>query len=70
MPDSIRGLLNGSGAKVRLVFKVSEGVINIATAERTSKFPFGVPGRPQPAVSAWLLAGHRAESDVRARCVC
>jgi hypothetical protein len=54
LPDSIKGLLNGSGAKVRLVFKASEGIINIATAERTSKFPFGA----FPEVTVHPIDGH------------
>lgn len=41
LPESLKGLLSGSGSKVRLVFKPMAGEFTIATAERTQKLPLG-----------------------------
>ena len=41
LPENLKGLLNGSGAKVRLVFSPGTGECTFATAERTQKFPLG-----------------------------
>jgi hypothetical protein len=41
LPENLKGLLNGSGGKVRLVFSPGSGEVTFATAERTQKFPLG-----------------------------
>lgn len=41
LPDNLKGLLNSSGGKVRLVFSPASGEVTFATAERTQKYPLG-----------------------------
>ena len=41
LPENLKGLMNGSGGKVRLVFSPGSGEVTFATAERTQKFPLG-----------------------------
>ena len=41
LPENLKGLLNSSGGKVRLVFSPGSGEVTFATPERTQKFPLG-----------------------------
>ena len=41
LPENLKGILNGSGAKVRLVFPPGAAECTFATAERTQKFALG-----------------------------
>ena len=54
LPGAIKGLLDGGGSKVRLVFKASEGVMNIATSERTATYPLGA----FPDATSHPITGH------------